>query len=225
MKTIFVGITALTALFISQRYLAGETAFIGKIFSTVSFPVGASLPAPGWKEKVYNARNQWGVVEEGGSPVLHALSNGTASMLYTEVNFNAKEYPLLRWRWKVLCLPRKGKENDHAHDDYGARVYVFFPGWTFLTSYVMEYVWDNENPAGTILTSPSSSRCKLIVVNSGTGDMGKWITVERNLWQDYGKAFGWEPDRNVGAIGFMTDSDNTSSRAEAYYGAVVIGRE
>jgi len=212
-------------IIISVICCAAQEGSIQKRYATLSFPLGKALSDEGWKEKVYNARNQWRVVEEGGSPVLHAVSNGTASMLYKEINFNAKEYPLLQWRWRVLCLPRKGKENDHAHDDYGARLYIFFPGWTFLTSYVLEYVWDNENPAGTIIASPSSSRCKLIVVNSGTGDMEKWITVERNFWRDYRNAFGWEPDRNVGAIGFMTDSDNTSSRAEAYYGAVTIGGE
>ena len=67
-------------------------------------------------------------------------------------------------------------------------------------------------------------KCTFVVVDSGTADLGKWMTVTRNLRDDFTKAFGWSPDRNVGGIGFMTDSDNTRSSAEAYYGPVTIGK-
>lgn len=191
-------------------------------FAVIGFTPGRPLLDDGWEEKTYNRPTSWEVVQGPDGAVLHGVSDGSASMLYKCVKYDAREYPLLRWQWKVMRLPRKGRENDRANDDYGARVYVFFPGWTFLTSYVLEYVWDNETPAGTVKTSPSSGKCKLIVVDSGTGELGKWITVERDLWEDYMRAFGWAPDRPVGGIGFMSDSDNTSSSAEAYYGEVRI---
>ena len=191
-------------------------------FAVVGFTPGRPLRDDGWKEKTYNKPVSWEVVQGPDGPVLHGTSDGSASMLYKGIKYDAHEYPILRWQWKVVRLPRKGKENDHAHDDYGARVYVFFPGWTFLTSYVLEYVWDNETPVGTVKASLSSAKCKLIVVNSGTEDLGKWVPIERNLWDDYTRAFGWAPDRPVGGIGFMSDSDNTSSSDEAYYGAIRI---
>lgn len=208
----------------SRSPVLGGEAFIRDIFSTVSFPAGDIRAAEGWREKVYNARDSWEVLAGPDGPVLHAVSDGTASMLYRKITYDAKTYPLLRWRWKVMELPRKGKETTRGNDDYGARVYVLFPGWTFLGSRALQYVWDNDTPAGTIKTSPSSGRCKQLVVNAGSTELGQWVTVERNLLQDYATAFGREPDRPVGAIGFMTDSDNTSSRAEAFYGPVTIGR-
>jgi len=197
---------------------------IRETFAVVGFTPGRALRDDGWKEKIYNRPVSWEIVQGKDGPVLHGTSDGSASTLYKDIAYNAKEYPLLRWQWKVISLPRKGRENDQGKDDYGARVYIFFPGWTFLTSYVLEYVWDNETPVGTVKTSPSSGRCRLIVVNSGMQELGKWIPVERNLWNDYANAFGWEPDRSVGGIGFMSDSDNTSSSAEAYYGPVTIGK-
>lgn len=198
--------------------------FIRQTFAVVGFMPGRALVNDGWQEKIYNRPVSWEVVQGKDGPLLHGMSDGSSSMIYKDIGYNAKEYPLLRWQWRVIGLPRKGKENDREHDDYGARVYIFFPGWTFLTSYVLEYVWDNETPVGTIKTSPSSRRCRLIVVNSGTEELGKWISVERNLWDDYRRAFGCEPDRAVGGVGFMSDSDNTSSSAEAYYGPLTIGK-
>jgi hypothetical protein len=197
---------------------------IRQTFAVVGFTAGRALGDDGWQEKIYNRRVSWEVVQGKDGPILHGTSDGSASMIYKDIEYNAQEHPLLRWQWKVIGLPRKGKENDRDNDDYGARVYIFFPGWTFLTSYVLEYVWDNEAAVGTVKTSPSSGRCKLIVVNSGAEELGKWISVERNLWDDYRRAFGWEPDRAVGGIGFMSDSDNTSSSAEAYYGPLTIGK-
>lgn len=198
--------------------------FIRTQFAAIRVAPGEALTQPAWEEKVYRKRNLWEAVTIDGTPCLHCLSDKSASMLYKEMKYDANTYPLIQWKWKVLRLPEKGREHTRATDDYGARVYIFFPGWTFLTSYVLEYVWDNESPAGTIITSPSSGKCKLIVVNSGTADLGKWITIERNVRDDYAKAFGAPPDRNAGAIGFMSDADNTSSRAEAYYGPLIIGR-
>jgi hypothetical protein len=191
--------------------------------TVVGFTPGRSLRDDGWKERKYNKPVSWKVVQGPDGPVLHGTSDGSASTLYKGIEkYDAREYPIIQWRWKVVKLPRKGKENNRANDDYGARVYVFFPGWTFLTSYVLEYVWDNETPVGTVKGFFTSARCKFIVVNSGTKDLGKWVSVERNLWEDYKRAFGRAPDRLVGGIGFMSDSDNTSSSAEAYYGPVRI---
>jgi len=145
-------------------------------------------------------------------------------MLYKKVDYDPRECPLAQWRWKVTKLPAKGPKTTAANDDYGARIYFIFPGWTSLTSYVIQYVWDNETPEGTVKTSPSSGRCKQIVVDSGTAGLDRWVTVRRNLFDDYKRAFGRAPGRRVGAVGFMTDSDDTRSSAEACYGELVIGR-
>jgi hypothetical protein len=222
MQSIWLECVALTALIGAPSGVSPPP--IRETFAVIGFTRGKSLKDSGWKEKVYNSPIAWEVVQGEDGPVLHGTSDGSASMLYKDIAYDAKQYPLLGWEWKVLRLPRKGEENTQANNDYGARLYIFFPGWTFLTSYVLEYVWDNETPAGTIKTSSSSGKCKLVVVNSGNADLGEWVTVKRNLRDDFTNAFGWEPDRPVGGIGFMTDSDNTSSSTEAYYGPVSIGR-
>jgi len=192
--------------------------------AVVGFAPGKPLRDDGWREKIYNRPARWEVVEEGGCPILHGTSDGSASMLYRALDYDANAAPLVSWRWKAVRLPKTRGVGGQADNDYGARVYFFFPGWSFLTSYALQYVWDNESPPGTIKRSPTSSRCRHVVATSGTDDLGKWVAVERNLRDDFTRAFGWAPDRPVGGIGFMTDSDNTSSSAEAYYGPVTIGK-
>jgi hypothetical protein len=48
------------------------------------------------------------------------------------------------------------------------------------------------------------------------------LDYERDIRADYRKAFGEEPGRLI-AVGIMTDTDNTKSTAQAWYGPVVLG--
>jgi len=54
--------------------------------------------------------------------------------------------------------------------------------------------------------------------------VGDWVAEERNVYDDYRRAFGKEPPR-VSGVAIMTDTDNTKERATAYYGDLVFARE
>jgi hypothetical protein len=204
---------------------AGEkTAFIREKFAVISFPAAGPLKTDGWEERIYNKPVSYRVSEQNGETVLCAKSDGAASMLYKEISYNPATYPLISWSWNVTKLPRKGTANDRANNDYAARLYIIFPGWTFLTSHLLEYVWDNDTPVETVKPSLSSRRCAYIVVTSGTRQLGTWVELKRNVVEDYKKVFGKGPGRDIGAICLMTDSDNTRSSAEACYGPITIGK-
>jgi hypothetical protein len=49
--------------------------------------------------------------------------------------------------------------------------------------------------------------------------LNQWLSYERNIRADYEKAFGEPPGALIG-IGLMTDSDNTQSNAQAWYGPI-----
>jgi len=108
-------------------------------------------------------------------------------------------------------------------DDYAARVYVIFPSWNFMATRSLEYIWDEKLPEGTIITSPYFGNIKLIVAESTTKNLNKWVPEKRNIYEDYKKAFGRFPASNVGAIALMTDTDNTLSTAEAAYKDIKVG--
>jgi hypothetical protein len=59
------------------------------------------------------------------------------------------------------------------------------------------------------------------VVESGAGRLNQWINYERDIRADYEKAFGEPPGALIG-IGIMTDSDNTRSHAQAWYGPIQL---
>ena len=64
-----------------------------------------------------------------------------------------------------------------------------------------------------------TARVKMIVAASGRKDLGTWQEERVNLLEDYRRAFGEEPGALIG-VAVMTDSDNTQSRAEAWYGEI-----
>jgi len=86
----------------------------------------------------------------------------------------------------------------------------------------IEYVWSDDLPKGTIITSPYFANIKLIVVESGKKNNDEWVFEERNIYDDYKRAFGTSPS-GVGAIALMTDTDNTLSTAEALYTDIKVG--
>ena len=135
---------------------------------------------------------------------------------------------MMSWRWKVAQFPKKdigiGKKGGWLEqDDYAARVYVIFSGWNFLRIQSIEYIWDENLAEGTIMTSPYFKNLKLIVAESGKKNMNQWVFEERNIYEDYKKAFGRVVSRRVSAIALMTDSDNTVSSAEAFYKDIKVG--
>lgn len=81
------------------------------------------------------------------------------------------------------------------------------------------YVWCNKRAPGTLINSPRTNRIRKLVVESGARNLNQWLDYERNIRADYERAFGEAPGALVG-IGIMTDSDNTHTTAQAWYGPV-----
>ena len=55
------------------------------------------------------------------------------------------------------------------------------------------YVWDTKAPAGTFASNAYTDRVRMIVVESGEKRIGEWVSVRRNVLEDYRKIFGEEP--------------------------------
>ena len=61
----------------------------------------------------------------------------------------------------------------------------------------------------------------MIVAESGEEQVGRWLDEERNVYEDYKKAFREEP-LLVNGVAIMTDTDNTGERAIAYCGDIAF---
>jgi hypothetical protein len=180
----------------------------------------------GWTEKSFVGRTSYSVVEDDGNYVLRARAEGTASGLYKKIKkYDPEEYPFLSWRWKVTRLPEKGDVRFKETDDYGARVYVIFPRFLKWKTKTINYIWERTLPEGESVPNPwLPKNAIMIVAESGEDSLGKWVTERRNVYEDYRRIFGDHPPK-VGAIAVMTDADNTSGVAEAYYDDLIISDE
>lgn len=174
-----------------------------------------------WKEKLHKGKVDYKVIGDlGTGDYVRAIANVAASGIYYEIKYNPKERPYISWKWKIDQFPKKSG----GEDDFAARVYVIFPANLFILSRCIEYVWDTQLSEGTVTKSPLSSRIKVMVLRSGK--KSGWIQEERNVFQDYLQVFNEEPedfDDNIGALAFMTDTDDTKSRSQVALDEFKIG--
>lgn len=178
---------------------------------------------PGWEAKSFQGETVYQVVPDGGGHSLRAESRDAASGLVYKVDYDAREYPFLTWRWKVANILESGDARKKEGDDYAARVYVVFPHWFFLKTKSINYIWANRLPKGEHIPNPFAGNAIMVAVESGNENVGQWVAERRNVYEDYRMLFGEEPPR-VGAIAIMTDTDNTGGVATAWYDDIRIGR-
>jgi Protein of unknown function (DUF3047) len=177
----------------------------------------------GWNLKQWSGNNpDIRLVSENGVAALHLISVNNSFGLYKEFKFNVREYPILRWRWKVTVLPKGGDVRRKETDDQAAQIYIPFPRFpAIINTRLVGYIWENKTPKGLKVTSQKSSNTRYIVLENGTEKLGQWIDEERNVYEDYKTLFGEEPPL-AGGITLMIDSDDTHSRAESFFDGIRI---
>jgi hypothetical protein len=193
-----------------------------------SYPAGTrGIPGGDWKEQSWGkAVYDLEIVSDNGQPVLHLRSKGETSTINRDLkaSVDPKETPILEWRWKVMTLPTGASACQQSTDDEAAQVYV---AWLrtpeAVRSRIIGYVWDSTAPAGTICKSGKTSTVTYIVLRSGSGELGKWITERRNVVEDFRKIYGEAPDK-PNALSLGIDSDDTRSSAESFIGPLVFTR-
>lgn len=196
----------------------------------------------GWQPLHFTSIEQktaYFLTREDEQVVVKAVSNASASGYFKDITLDPKQYPILNWRWKATNTLQKGDVTSKEGDDYVARIYISFyydPDrlkgmervkyrlYTMLHDKapplaVINYIWANKAPAGTIVDNAYSPRVKMIVVESGEDNLNKWQTVQRNIYEDYQKAFGEVPGK-ITAVAIMSDTDNTGESATAFYGDI-----
>jgi hypothetical protein len=204
---------------------------------------GATLPAD-WQPltfKKVEKHTVYTLVNEGESPVVQAASETSASGLIRKIEIDPREYPIIEWRWKVSNVLEKADVRSKQGDDYPARIYItfafdsskvgFFDKAKYETARLIygeypplaaiDYISESKTPVGTIVPNPYTHRTQMIVIESGAAKVGEWLTEQRNVYEDYRKAFGDEPPA-ISGVAIMTDTDNTGESATAWYGDIVF---
>jgi hypothetical protein len=175
----------------------------------------------GWEAKVFQGRTEYVLAQDQGRTVLKAHASASASALLKPLSLDPRQYPLLRWSWKIEGTVPRGDERSKAGDDYAARVYVVFPSALFWRTRAINYIWANHLPKGQALPNAFTANAMMLAVESGPGLAGQWVSEERDLAEDFRRLFGGEPPE-IGAVAVMTDTDNTGGEATAYYGDISL---
>jgi DUF3047 family protein len=214
---------------------------VGKFSSA---PMGQSLP-DGWKPLTFKKipkQTAYELIKDGDAVVVKAVSEASASGLIKAVNIDPKEYPIVRWRWKVENILKHSDVTKKDGDDFPARLYITFAydpdkvslgkKLKFKTGQALfgdipigalNYIWDTNTPIGTIVENAYTDFAQMVVVESGMQKIGRWVSEERNIYEDYKQAFGEEPPLMNG-VAIMTDTDNTKEQATAYYGDIQFAK-
>jgi hypothetical protein len=197
--------------------------------------------APGWRHFALpgKAPTQFAYMRHDGRDAMAVLSVASASMVRKDVRVEAAQLGALLFSWQVPELIAGADMAVRDTDDSPVRLVLVFEGdrskfsarnamlselSRALTGEEMPYatlmyVWANEGEAGRVIVNPRTDRIRKLVVEAGAGGLGRWLDYERDVRADFERAFG-EPAGALVGVGLMTDSDNTRSRAQAWYGPV-----
>ncbi len=81
--------------------------------------------------------------------------------------------------------------------------------------------WAGNEAVGSVYPSPYASSFATVVLESGDEHSGQWVTERRDFVADFRSIFG-KTQEMVTAIAIMVDTDNTDSRATAWFDDIVI---
>ena len=189
----------------------------------------------------YALDHQAPIDSQGLRSALRAQANSSISMLHTAVSISPDDLKQVHFSWLVPALIEGADMATRQGDDSPVRLVLAFEGdrgnfsakdaaLNELTRLVtgkempyatLMYVWCNKRPVGSIIHNARTDRIRKIVIESGPQGLKQWRNYERFIRADFEAAFGEAPGKLVG-IGIMTDSDNTQSQTQAWYGKISL---
>ena len=151
------------------------------------------LPPEGW-DYIWELKTAEIFTEVPVSPAQNAPNKAIglnmhddASILEKAVSMDLTPKMALSWKWKADKLPSPVSENSMPTHDYMS-IAVKFDNGRDLT-----FFWSRDLPVDTAFHCPLpgwSHRETHVVARSGTSELGKWISEEKNILDYYQKAIG-----------------------------------
>jgi hypothetical protein len=201
---------------------------------------------PAWHGVVFPGKRSthYRPLQHEGRTALHAQADASASMWRRPIKVDALDLGRVRFSWNVPRLIEQADLSDRDAEDTPVRIVLAFEGDHSQLSLrnrmmfdlaetltgerppyaTLMYVWDTRAPVDSVIAAARTDRVRTLVVESGPQRCRRWLNYERDVVADYRRMFGEEPGPLVG-VAFMTDSDNTRSQIDAYYGDIeLIGK-
>jgi hypothetical protein len=178
-------------------------------------PDGSPKP---WVIKVKNGTSEVRVVaapDLGGEKVIYLRCADSSFSINRELDppIDVKQYRKLRWKWKAEQLPTSVRVNPEGRKDQALQIYLYFEG-----KKVVSYHWDTAREKGTTYDDsiPFVVTIKVVVVESGADEVGKWIEVTRDLSEDFKNLYGGAEPPPLQAVRIQSNSQYTHSTGAGY---------
>jgi hypothetical protein len=167
------------------------------------------------------ASTDYAVVSDGTNYCLRASATNSNSALMAKLNLKPPAHLLVSWRWKIDHTP-PGASDRVVHDyDHAARMIIAFD--TFIgPPRSIDYLWANSEPVGTAMPHPLMGRAQMLVVESGNGRAGEWITEQRDVTADWHRLFPGKSMPKIVGVGVLTDTDSTHTQVTANYADIEL---
>ncbi len=185
-----------------------------------------------WEKKVFSGETSYRLHEYKNRIALKATSVDSASGLVLKKQIDLKKTPYLNWSWATEYKLPALDEHNKSGDDYVARVYVVIDGgWLVWNTISLSYVWSSNQDKGQVWDNAfAGSNVKMLSVRGMQDESGQWYDEKRNVYQDLIDYFGdkgsdkknLDAYRCIDVIAIMTDTDNSGSKAESYYGDIIF---
>ena len=208
-----IGIIVITAFANSTGGWKELFQFDGKSSGKI-FPKGWEL-----RTKPGTAASEFYLVkdEKNNMSFLHVESDkSSGSIFYNPQKVNLKETPIIRWKWRVNALPSGADSREDAKDDQAIGVY--FGTGNILLKKSVSYRWDTETPKnseGNCTYAIGTLKVKWFTLRNKDDAVGEWFVEERNVAEDFYKAWGYYPDPEDIYISVSSNSQYTASKASA----------
>ena len=187
--------------------------------------VGSKGVPSGWKPyETLGGRPAYdfSIVDDEGRRALDLKSRDEHSTITKEIHVSLRATPVLEWSWKVVQHPAGADIRKRETSDLTGHVFVVWPRFPgLLRTRLIGYAWDANLPAGSMERSRKAGNVIFVIVRSGTQELGRWVTERRNVYEDYRKAFGEDPE-DPRAVAISIDTNDTHSTAEALVGRIVF---
>jgi hypothetical protein len=227
----------LSIIFISAAYSKKRDVLFRETFANLDNWEPVYFPKP-------ERHSSYTIESSHNETYLKTESLASASGIISKTLFNVYDYPKVTWRWKAENIYKNGNATDESGDDYPIRICIVFKyepekaelleSMKYSTAKLLYgrypphsslgYIWANREHEEEVIASVSTEKSKMIPLQMGSKNLGKWQIQDINIIEDYKMAFGTNPPP-VASIGIMNDSDNTGENAVSYVDFVEIYRE
>jgi len=217
-----VRLLVLLALFVGSLPRAGAAAPPASVvFDFAGTPAQDGVPPP-WSYRRWSPVVSLGdyvaearVVEHAGQKVLRVTSHDSGFLVGRKLQVDVGILRHVTWGWLAETLPAGASFTKRATNDQALQLLFGFAGGK-----VVGYLWDTRGPVGATGSGLSwREDVRVIVLQAGPANLGRWLTEERDLYQDFVTLFGQPPPSLVG-VAVQSNSQHTGTHGAGLVGPI-----